>query len=250
MKIGSKSVLILVLASLFSLLALSGSSFAAGNGLVAHYKFNGDFNDSSGNKYNGAVVGAVSLEVDSVAGKCAVFNGGYINVPGSSALNSGGDFTISAWVLVDPAKGSGNKTLSLVSKMNDKGTANVFHAYARGTFGARMDMLFVKGGNYLVTGGAFDNYSMGNNWTHLLFSNDGERLYLYVNGVLKGSSRDIKNGDSIVPSTGKVRIGTGNDANFQNLFFMGKMADLRFYDRALGVGEIQSLYSSGAKNAE
>lgn len=248
MKISSKSVLILAMTVLVSLLALSGSSYAAPNGLVAHYKFNGDFNDSSGNNNNGSVVAAVSLAEDSVVGKCAVFNGGYINVPSSPALNLGSNFTISVWVLVDSAK-AGNRVLPILSKMDDKGQYNVYHAYARGSFAARMDTRLVKSGDYLVTGGPYDNYAMNNSWTHLLFSGDGERMYLYVNGTLRGSSRDFKGGDSIPPSNGKMRIGTGNNANNQNLFFLGKMADLRLYNRALNVGEIQALYNAGA-NAE
>lgn len=249
MKLGSKVMVILVLTAIMSLMALGGTGHAAENGLVFHYKFNGNFDDSSGNSYNGSVVGAVTLGEDNIVGNHAVFNGGYLNVAKGSDIHPVNQFTLSAWVLVDAAKG-GNRAQSIFAKMNDSGTYNIIHAFARGTFGARMDVQFVKGGNYLVTGGAFDNYGMGNNWTHLLFACDGERLYLYVNGALKGSSRDIQNGSSIVSSNGKVRIGTGNDMNNQNLFFMGKMADLRLYNRALSVGEIQSLYNAGAKNAE
>lgn len=247
MKVRTNLMMILVFAVILSLSPLNGVAFAAENGLMLHYKFNGNFNDSSGNGYNGSVVGAVTLEEDNIVGKHAVFNGGFINVPGSSALNLGNNFTIAVWVMVDAAKNSGNKTVSIISKLNDKNTHNTFHAFARGTFGARMDALFGKGGNYVLTGGAFDNYGLGGNWTHLLFSCDGDRLYLYVNGVLKGSSREIKGGEAIVPSTGNIRIGTGNDTNSQNLFFLGKMADVRIYNRSLSVGEIQSLFNAGTK---
>ena len=112
-----------------------------------------------------------------------------------------------------------------------------------------MDALFGKGGNFLVTGGPYDNYGLGNNWTHLVFSSDGSKLHLYVNGVLKGSSRDIPAGMSIVPSNGKVRIGTGSDTSNPNLLFMGKMADFRLYNRALGRDEIHSLHHAGPNSA-
>ena len=139
--------------------------------------------------------------------------------------------------------------VSIFSKMNDAGTHNIVHAFTRGAFGARMDVQFVKGGNFLVTGGPYDNYGLGNNWTHLLFSSDGSKLHLYVNGVLKGSSRDIPAGMSIVPSNGKVRIGTGSDTSNPNLLFMGKMADFRLYNRALGRDEIHSLHHAGPNSA-
>ena len=228
---------------------LFSSSYAAENGLVAHYKFKTDFNDSSGNGFNGSAIGAVSLGEDNVVGKHAVFSGGYINIPnGSAGLQLPNQFTLSVWVLVDSTQG-GNKVQSIFSKMNDAGTHNIVHAFTRGGFGARMDALFGKGGNFLVTGGPYDNYGMGNNWTHLLFSCDGSRLQLYVNGVLKGSSRDIPVGMSIVPSNGKVRIGTGNDTNYQGLFFIGKMADFRLYNRALRRDEIQTLHHAGPNSA-
>jgi len=247
MQRASTSLKIVVMAMLTWVLLLS-SSYAAENGLVAHYKFKTDFNDSSGNGFNGSIVGAVSLAEDDVVGKHAVFNGGFISIANGSSLQLPNTFTLSVWVLVDSAK-SGNKVQSIFSKMNDTGTHNIVHAFTRGAFGARMDVQFVKGGNFLVTGGPYDNYGLGNNWTHLLFSSDGSKLHLYVNGVLKGSSRDIPAGMSIVPSNGKVRIGTGSDTSNPNLLFMGKMADLRLYNRALGIDEIHSLHHAGANSA-
>lgn len=227
---------------------LFSSSYAAENGLVAHYNFKTDFNDSSGNGFNGSIVGAVSLVEDDVVEKHAVFNGGFINIANGPSLQLQNTFTLSVWVLVDSAK-SGNKVQSIFTKMNDAGTHNIVHAFTRGAFGARMDVQFVKGGNFLVTGGPYDNYGLGNNWTHLLFSSDGSKLHLYVNGVLKGSSRDIPAGMSIVPSNGKVRIGTGSDTSNPNLLFMGKMADFRLYNRALGRDEIHSLHHAGPNSA-
>ena len=241
----STSLKIVVMAMLTWVLLLS-SSYAA-NGLVAHYKFKTDFNDSSGNGFNGSIVGAVSLVEDDVVEKHAVFNGGFINIANGPSLQLQNTFTLSVWVLVDSAK-SGNKVQSIFTKMNDAGTHNIVHAFTRGAFGARMDVQFVKGGNFLVTGGPYDNYGLGNNWTHLLFSSDGSKLHLYVNGVLKGSSRDIPAGMSIVPSNGKVRIGTGSDTSNPNLLFMGKMADFRLYNRALGMDEIHSLHHAGANS--
>ena len=243
----STSLKIVIMAMLTWVLLLS-SSYAAENGLVAHYKFKTDFNDSSGNGFNGSIVGAVSLVADAVVEKHAVFNGGFINIAKGPSLQLQNTFTLSVWVLVDSAK-SGNKVQSIFTKMNDAGTHNIVHAFTRGAFGARMDVQFVKGGNFLVTGGPYDNYGLGNNWTHLLFSSDGSKLHLYVNGVLKGSSRDIPAGMSIVPSNGKVRIGTGSDTSNPNLLFMGKMADLRLYNRALGIDEIHSLHHAGANSA-
>ena len=129
------SLKIVVMTMLTWVLLLS-SSYAAENGLVAHYKFKTDFNDSSGNGFNGSAVGAVSLGEDNVVGKHAVFSGGYINLPnGSAGLQLQNKFTLSVWVLVDSTQG-GNKVQSIFSKMNDAGTHNIVHAFTRGGFGA------------------------------------------------------------------------------------------------------------------
>lgn len=239
-----KRLLAIATAVLVAFLALSGSGYAAENGLVANYKFTGDFNDSSGNKNNGTVIGSVALADDDVVGKCAVFSGGYIEVPGKPALNMGSNFTIAAWVLIDPVESKG-KVMSIVSKLDDRSIYNTYHAYARATFAARMDVRMMKNGSSLVTGGGFDNYGMGDKWTHLAFVFDGQRLYMYVNGSLKGM-RELKTADSAVASNGKLRIGTGNDANNGNMFFRGKMADVRLYNRALSAGDIQAIVQAGA----
>ncbi len=236
--------LILVTAVLASFLACGGVGYAAGDGLVANYRFDGDFNDSSGNKNNGTVIGSVALADDSTVGKCAVFSGGYIEVPSKPNLNMGSKYTISVWIMVDPVAGKG-KVLPLVSKLDDKAQYNTFHAYARGTFAARLDVRTLKNGSFLVTGGGFDNYGMGDRWTHLAFVFDGQRLYMYVDGAIKGM-RELKGTDAVVSSNGKLRIGTGNDMNAHNLFFMGKMADVRLYNRALGAGEVQAIAGAGA----
>lgn len=248
MKLRSTRVLTLVMTVLVSLLVFGGMCYAE-DGLVARYTFNGNFNDSSGNMHNGTVIGNVTLADDDTVGKCAAFTGGYLDVASTPALNMGSNYTISAWVLVDPVQGKGNKTLPIVAKLDDKALYNVYHAYARGTFSARMDLKFLKNVGSSVFGAAFDNYATDTKWTHLVFSFDGQRIFLYVNGNMKGV-HELKTPDSVVPSNGKLRIGTGNDLNNKSLFFMGKMADVRLYNRALSAGEIQALTSAGASYQE
>lgn len=233
---------ILVMTVLISVLAL-GSCFAADNGLMAQFKLNGDYNDASGNGHNGSAVGDVSFVDDSVVGKCAVFNGGYINVPGSPDLNPGSNFTISAWVLVDPVEGP-KVNGSIFSQLDSDSTYNVYHAYAQGTYAFRMDTRYNKVGERSVFAGAFDDYKTSDNWTNVLFCYDGQALYMYVNGALEGTC-DIP-GDSIMPSSNNMRIGTGNDINNKSLFFRGKMADVRLYNKALSFAEIKALNSAGA----
>ena len=96
---------------------LFSSSYAAENGLVAHYKFKTDFNDSSGNGFNGSIVGAVSLVEDDVVEKHAVFNGGFINIANGPSLQLQNTFTLSVWVLVD--------SVFLVKRNSEKNRAKI-----------------------------------------------------------------------------------------------------------------------------
>ena len=73
-----------------------------------------------------------------------------------------------------------------------------------------------------------------NTWFHLAVTFDNTTLRLYVNGVLVGS-RAVAG--PLLVSTGAVRIG-GN--NVWGEYFAGRIDDVRIYNRALSVTEIQS----------
>ncbi|MEQ8174742.1 MAG: stalk domain-containing protein [Syntrophomonadaceae bacterium] len=213
-------------------------------GLMAEYKFNGDCKDGTGNGNDGAVVGDVSFVDDSVMGKCAVFNGGYIDVKSSTGLNLGSQFTVSLWIQVDPSMADPtNKSGPIISKLNDAGGYNNYIWYTKGTYGMRAD-LKTNRGDKLIQNKPFTDYKLNSGWSQLVFSGDGQNLYLYHNGSLI-ATQAIGSDVSINPSTGNMRIGNGSDVNQKNLLFKGKMDDLRIYNRTLSAVEIQSLYNGG-----
>ena len=82
------------------LLLLSSASFASEidleTGLVAHYKFDGDFTDSSGTGNHGTQQGGVTF-VDGINGQAAYFDGNddYIIVPHSDSLALNRNLTLS-----------------------------------------------------------------------------------------------------------------------------------------------------------
>ncbi len=229
----------------------SAQAEANDSSLAARYKFNGDFTDASGSGNDGTKVGDVSFIDDSVMGKCVSFNGGYVNVESSPELNLGEKFSVAVWVKVDPSMAiPNNKTGPIISKLDDKEVYNNYIWYTRGTFGIRADMRTNIGEKYngekSIQIKPFTDYHL-NNWSHLVFSGDGQNLYLYHNGSLI-STQAIGSGVSITPSNSDkadMRIGNGNDINNKTLFFMGMMDDLRIYNRTLGAGEIQTLYNGG-----
>lgn len=237
------AVLVIFLITMaFPYTGFAGGAETADSHLVAHYTFDGDFKDSSGNGNDGTSVGDVSFADDGVTGKSAVFNGGYVNVNSSLALNLGSKFTVAVWVRVDPVMSdNGNKNGPFISKLDDKGNYNNYNIYTRGTFGVRFDGRFT-GGEKSVQTGPFQDWDL-HNWSHLVLSSDGKAIYLYNNGVLK-ATKQLSAGDSLISSQNIMRIGTGNDMNNSNLFFMGRMDDMRIYDFALSDSEIKEMYNA------
>ena len=73
-----------------------------------------------------------------------------------------------------------------------------------------------------------------NTWSHLAATYDGTTLRLYVNGSLVGS-RAVAN--PLLTSTGVLRFG-GNSVWGE--FFAGRIDEVRLYNRALAVAEIQA----------
>ena len=73
-----------------------------------------------------------------------------------------------------------------------------------------------------------------NTWSHLAVTFDGTTLRLYVNGALAGS-RAVAG--PLLTSTGALRIG-GN--SIWGEYFAGRIDEVRLYNRALAVNEIQA----------
>ena len=199
-------------------------------GLVAAYSFDEGSGtvaaDASGTGNNGTVNGATWT----AAGK----NGGALSFDGANDLVSRADnatldvtrVTIEAWV--NPSALSGWR--SVVLKEGNDALAYALYAHDNGPRPAA----------YVNTGQAADRRTEGvtalplNTWTHLAMTFDGATLRLYVNGVLARSRAFTGN---IVNRPGQLAIG-GN--NVWGEWFAGLIDDVRIYNRALTVAEIQA----------
>lgn len=242
-------ILILPMALIFflasSLVFIPAPKADAAGGLVAQYKLNSDFKDATGNGNDGVIDGDVSIVDDSVMGKCALFNGGFIKIKSSPGLNLGSNFTISVWVKVDPNMAiPTNKSGPIISKLDDRDVYNNINWYTKGTYGMRADMR-TNDGERSIQNKAFTDYKMGEGWSQLVLAGDGQNLYLYHNGS-SIETKAIGNNVAITSSSGDMRIGVANDSNNKTMYYKGRMADLRIYNYTLGTGEIKTLFSSGA----
>lgn len=243
-----RKISIITIICVFALLfaGAGGTAFAGNNsGLVAHYTFDGDFKDSSSSGMDGTPVGDVSFADDGVAGKCAVFNQGYLNVANSSSFNLGEKYTIAVWVKLDQSVREGGKTVSIISKLGKDGGQAIWDVY-----GDPQNMELLQ--RYANDVETIDTQPAGyidcdQKWTHLVFENDGKTMYAYVDGKLVSTykmQRPSGEGGALVNSDGDVMIGNNDSSKI----FSGKMDDLRIYNYVLSADEVKAIANTGASS--
>lgn len=219
-------------------------TFAIIGGLVAHYPFEDDANDASGNDHHGAVHGPVSVDDrHGVAGSAYKFDGvdDYIELPDEASFDFT-QYTISVWVRVDtlpvvPAPmqpgryttvnkgaGFGNYTLD-VAKYGGASYCNL-------SYGHR-----TVSGNWTM--GCYSPNLYRFNWYHVAVTM-GNEINIYVDGVLactsSGMTEAVLNNDNVL--IGKYRSGSDERP------FKGFIDDVRFYNRELSLSEIQQIYNA------
>jgi len=207
-------------------------------GLIAYWSFDdGTATDNSGNGHDGTKNGGFFF--DGMKGKAFLMDGtsDYISVPDDQALRlSGTDFTISSWVYLnehDPSYSSG-----IVVKRG-AGSSN---GYITGITG--MQQTDTGFGYMQISGG--DNPRLATKspialqgWNHLLYTFDvsEETMSVYLNGQLSSTSAGIP-----APNAATVAdLCIGKDSQLDEYFFSGMLDEIRIYNKALSMSEIQYL---------
>ncbi len=212
------------------------------NGLVAHYEFEDNANDSSGNGNNGTEYGGVSY-VDGVIGKAGSFDGvdDWIDTNLTILPIGNEPRTISTWISLNSGT-STNIDQYVVGYGTDGYNENFGLQYGLGdtyvfgiwNMGCTYDVT-IEGKDCTETIG-YSNYVNQNKFYHLIALHNGDTERIYINGVLQGSKTQILN-----TGTSSLTIGAKN-----TLYFLdGIIDDLRIYNRALSDSEIQELYKLG-----
>ena len=225
---------VLTLSSVFAQSSLT-------NDLVAHYSFNGNADDQSGNNFHGYAIGA-TLTTDRFGNSnyAYQFDGvdDYIICNSILDISTQSSITISAWFYPQQINnnnilsgiGFGKKTtgaLVMRVRMQSDNRFQSHHASAleKSAIGMKADSLF--------------SY---NNWYHLVAIYSDNDVQLYVNNVLQSSPTGPGNTLSTIPSNSIFRIGQAFHDNNMETFYFGKIDDIRIYNRTLSLVEIDSLY--------
>lgn len=229
---------------LLAILFTGGNQMSANAGLVAHWSFNGNADDETGN-YNGTAIGGISFDWDDTLGReVAVFDSsqqGKISVPAVDAMYAG-SYTFATWVRVDDLSGGGQPQL-----FGDWG--------ANGTDLTNCNFRFFYNGKFITqyrtTGGEWPtiqaDFSVSENqWYHFAAVLDvaGNSFKTYINGQLVDqdtagfSNFSASRRKDFNTSPPLNHFGWKQDAND---YLNGRMADAYILNNAISAGQLNNL---------
>jgi len=239
----------LFLPILISLIAAFANHAAASIDLVsdleAHYEFEGDLTDSSGNGNHGAAVGpgATFNNARVVGDQALALDGGtHIKIADSSSLNITGDLTVAGAMRLDVSQAlTTNNTYwpHLVNKGDNSGwrlrikqdsADNAFLNYIIGT----------PSGGPTQPNSNSGVISADGKWHHVAatidFNGTGGDVTFYIDGINVGSG--TINQTALVDTSGdSLLLGVASGTTD----LVGNLDDVRIYSRALTAGEIGAL---------
>lgn len=201
------------------------------NGLLAHYPFNGNANDESGNGRDGIVTGT-TLTADRFgnANNAYYFDGlgSNIELSNTSSLNMFTGFTLASWVNFTEDGGA------FISKHENyyKNSFNLGGGQGKLYLHTDVDLYYVSSTKIINDG----------EWHFVVGTFDGVQLSIYIDGIAEGSSTaNYSTGNSI-----NIRLGRDSDL----WFYKGLLDDVRLYNRAITSDEVFALYNEGKTATE
>ncbi len=213
------------------------------SGLVAWWSFDDSTAvDNSGNGHNGTIYGATPVSGVGALGTALSFDGvnDYIAVPNSPGLNPPNAITVAAWFR--PVSYYGHAHDPIVGKAYGSHT-NPYYQYhlsvnsdlRPSAYPNSFDFSVAPDGQYLGVGTPRLFWTLGT-WYFLAGTYDGSAVKFYVDSTL--ISQQPANG-IMTDYGGPVYI-----AKFVNLdgYLPGTIDDIRIYNRALSLSEIQHLH--------
>jgi hypothetical protein len=195
---------------------------------------------------NGAIYSPVGFEppttpfdiYESQYGLARSFNGSsdYIDIQGAPELNFRYDATFAVWCKTTQA----NRWVLACSDQSAGNNVNGFWWIEGNTSGNQVKFHQYPLGAWSITSTTAIN---DGNWHHVAVTKSSELgiIALYIDGVFEGSNVGA------VPTTDNSGMTLGYWSLAGMFRWAGSMDDIRFFNKALSVEEIQSLFKPGAK---
>lgn len=206
-------------------------------GLVAHYAFENNLEDSSGNGHDGVLAGDPNFPVSYVAGASGLGIGlMFDGTDGHQCVDIGtfnpsaatGELFLALWVKWDGPSGSWQ---GLMGKRHSGDWDAEIMMWCFELERDVWDVRFARAGSSVNTG----HMLQAGQWTHLAVTFDGTTAKVYANGQVVGEGRFSFGMDKEAPlQIGASVSGGGNPFN-------GTLDDVRIYDSVLSDAEILEL---------
>lgn len=214
-------------------------------GLVAHYPFNGNANDESGNGHDGSIQGPIlSNDRNGNSGKAYSFDGtdDHILVPHNDALNLIGDFTISAWYKSDGCSTPCGTYHTIINKRDvstgsDDWPWGLAISYVDGPKNEFKKIIAHRRNNSSLDYSVSKAEIQLNTWQHIVVVVKDDTQSIYIDGELEDTYAY-----TVMPSSNSKSVIIGWNFRPGLEQFKGLIDDIRLYNRALTIDEIQALF--------
>ncbi len=218
-------------------------------GLKAYYPFSGNANDVSGNN-NNPVFNNATLTADRFGNPNSAYHfdgaSSYMRVPNSTTLNMANKLSVSAWVKPMGFYAGQCHGNAVVTKGNSGNSAGLYFIWYDDNAGTNSNncsgSLNPSVENFYGTGcmtppPGYTPYIQPNQWYNVTITYDGTTARLYVNCVLVNS---VSQGGLTFSNSDDLFIGKTFAAAFP-YWVNGDIDEVRIYDRALNIDEINVL---------
>ncbi|MEV6236567.1 beta-L-arabinofuranosidase domain-containing protein [Lentzea sp. NPDC051838] len=201
---------------------------------IAHYPFDGNTSDATGNGLTAALAGGAGWTTGRTGGAVDLAGSGAHVVLPSGLLAGATAFSVATWVRLD--------TVTTWSRVFDFGNGTDVYAFLTPLSSA-------GGARFAITsGGAGAEQQINASaalpqgvWTHVAVTQSGDLGVLYVNGLEVARNSAMT---SRVANTSQNWIGRSQYAN--DPYLDGAVDSFRVYGRALTAAEVANLHSTGA----
>jgi hypothetical protein len=210
-------------------------------GLVAYYKFDGDFKDSSVNKNDGEPNGA-SIITNPTRGQAASFDGinDYVRIPIGSVINSLTSSTFATWTNFSNAGGAWQRIFDFGKDPN----VYMFLSPRTGTNGPMRFTITTQGNTAQSQLNAPSTLATG--WHHVAVVINGvsKTMQLCLDGVVVTSATTTLLPTNLGNTTNNW---LGRSQYAADAYLNGYLDDFRIYNRALSQGEVAWLAGKTTK---
>ncbi|MHC4207669.1 MAG: LamG-like jellyroll fold domain-containing protein, partial [Planctomycetota bacterium] len=214
------------------------------DGLVAHYAFENDANDSSGNALDGTIIGD-AIFADSVDGMALDFDG-IDDVVELGKIDVIGQITLAAWIKADDFEINDAR---IIAKANEWGGND--HWWMLSTISETSLRFRLKTDDGQETATLISEAVLeAGVWAHVAVTWDGGMMRIYKDGVEIASQEKGGSAVAVDPNI-SAAIGSqpsdafASDPSHVAKFFDGLIDEVGIYERALSEGEI--LYLAGER---